>query len=224
MTDTKLVTVLERRSRRLGKYVNNLDELLGITSEEDSKVQEFQLEGTRLHVPTPTERGGDWDWYLVDKHSKESIFKVVGLCKDGSRAVYILGKKKDSTPFLTKVDEEYLRSASVEKCLKSTEKKPQTKHSRNLVVPIVGLRGVVLVGLMIWASIHFRPTPVESTSVQSTVTTTVTVPVTTGTAATAETTDPAVSALMGIMPIVLAAMVLLGAVRALAGIGESGKE
>lgn len=118
MTESLLVTRLEEKSKSLDTYVNNLDLLLGIQTFNAARTifTGLKLNGNILNIDS------DWNWYLVDKHPTQDVFKVVGLPKNSknpSSLVYILGKHKK--PFLLKIDSKYVDNSSVETCLKSVE-------------------------------------------------------------------------------------------------------
>lgn len=98
----KLILSIKRASKNLEPYLNNLDELLGITTIEDTKPGNnfnYGLSLTKenkLYISPPTERGGAYDWYLTDKRKDQNVFKVVGLhsSDENQNKVYLLGKEQ----------------------------------------------------------------------------------------------------------------------------------
>ena len=203
--ETKLSLRVKKKSSLLEEYTNNLDSLLEIeTVVDESKPGRYglNLTGGKLHIC-----GGDeiWDWYLVDKHPSEAIFKVVGLYKSGGQdLVYILGKHDNQAAFLIKLDSKYLESSSVKKCLRSLYRKPIPKFVKPSVI-ITVLTGVLasLIIFVVAPWIQSFPASVVETAAVSTPAT--------------EELSSFAQAMVNILPIVFAATIILGVLRGIGG-------
>ena len=97
----KFIISIKRASEKLEPYINNLDTILGITTQETTSTQKaaLELKNQKLFMSPPTEKNGVYDWYLTDKLVDQDIFKVVGLHKNDAslNKVYLLGKEQDKT-------------------------------------------------------------------------------------------------------------------------------
>jgi uncharacterized membrane protein len=115
-----LVITIERASKNLSQYINNLDEILGIKTIIDNKYGSeygLSLSDGNLYIC-----GGDdiWDWYITDKHPTMDIFKVVGLHKKDvtKNLLYVLGRNSEQdNAYLIKVPEGYIEQADIKECL-----------------------------------------------------------------------------------------------------------
>jgi hypothetical protein len=119
---SSLVLIIEKASKNLGKYMNNLDSLLGVKTIIDKKPgSEYGLslnEANELYIHP------DYEWYLVDKHSTMDMFKVVGLHKEDKEknVAFVLGKNQDGNPYLIKISTNYSDASAYVK-LNSWEEK-----------------------------------------------------------------------------------------------------
>ena len=104
---------IEKASRSLGQYINNLDELLGITTVENE-----QTDGLILNERNQLNTGLNYHWYLVDKHPDMNMFKVVGLHKEDAtkNKVFILGNY-NGNPYLKEIGQEYVNEVTMQQCL-----------------------------------------------------------------------------------------------------------
>jgi membrane protein implicated in regulation of membrane protease activity len=102
-----LVLIIEKASTNLGKYMNNLDSLLGVKTIIDKKPRSEY--GLSLNEVNELYIHPDYEWYLVDKHSTMDMFKVVGLHKENKdkNVAFVLGKKQDGKPYLIKISTNY---------------------------------------------------------------------------------------------------------------------
>jgi len=115
-----LIITIERASKNLEQYLNNLDDLLGIQTVIDNDYGTeygLSLSDNKLFIC-----GGDdiWDWYIADKHPDMDIFKVVGLHKkDATKNVlYVLGRNSElDKAYLIKMPDDYIEQKSVKECL-----------------------------------------------------------------------------------------------------------
>ncbi len=107
---------IETESKKYQKFIQNLDELLGITSvsiEKPSKPLVLIADDVGDKKEYQLNISEEFDWYIADKHPDLYMFKVVGLHKkDNSKnSVYIIGKDKvDDPPYLMNVPVEYLET------------------------------------------------------------------------------------------------------------------
>jgi uncharacterized membrane protein len=104
---------IDASSKKYSKYIQNLDELLGVETKEVSDADSplnlvFNLDNRReLSVSK------EYDWYIADKHPELYMFKVVGLHKKDSdkNVVYIIGRDDEmTTPYLIKAPTEYIET------------------------------------------------------------------------------------------------------------------
>jgi hypothetical protein len=202
-----ILAKLEESSKKLEEFTNNLDEVLGIETINDDSVVGLKLDGNKLYI-----QDKDWHWYLVDKHPKENIFKIVGVTKDGTDSVvYVLGKNsKTYKLFLTQVDSKYIDGASVKKCLKSTEEHFDFKP---LIKPLwIGAIVAGVISLIVFLVVPFIR------NLASAVPAVVSTPVTTQAVTTPATTDTtysaAVSSMVSILPIMLVIIIIVGVIGA----------
>jgi hypothetical protein len=214
MNEGSIMAEVERESLELAEYYNDLDRLLDIRTVEGNTALGLHLTQNRTLLI-----GSGWHWYLVGKHPTENTFKIVGLNKsdNADRLVYILGvDRKSGTPFLTLLNNKYLRTSNVKKCLKVAQKIDSTSSGFNwgvLVRVVVILIVVVLiVGITLWLS-NLGP---SSPGAQAVVTTTTT----TTSTSTSIAPNSLSTSVSGLMPVVIIAFVLLIVVKIIGSFDE----
>jgi hypothetical protein len=115
-----LIITIERASKNLEQYLNNLDDLLGIQTVIDN---DYGVEyGLSLNENKLFICGGDdiWDWYITDKHPEMDTFKVVGLHKKDKEKnlLYVLGRNSEQdNPYLIKLPDSYIEQSDIKECL-----------------------------------------------------------------------------------------------------------
>lgn len=109
---------IESTSNKYKKYIQNLDELLGVTTVTISNPEK----PLALIIDNFPDNNGkknqlnisdQYDWYIADKHPDLYMFKVVGLHKKDSskNVVYIIGKDDDNdAPYLIEIPIKYLET------------------------------------------------------------------------------------------------------------------
>ncbi len=88
-----IINILINKSSQYEKFINNLDDVLGVKT---VTYYNNSNEKIPLHLDSNKELYIDdqnYDWYIVDKHPTQTMFKVIGLHKgDASKnVVYIIG-------------------------------------------------------------------------------------------------------------------------------------
>jgi hypothetical protein len=113
-----LILRIETASKKNAKFIQNMDELLGVTTKVvDDPDNALKL--IKLGVPNEDGRNFQldisscFDWYIADKHPNLYMFKIVGLHKkdNGKNVVCIIGKDNEhENPYLIDVPIEYLET------------------------------------------------------------------------------------------------------------------
>jgi hypothetical protein len=111
------------KSQAFEQYHNNLDELLGIKTipepyyntfgSFEEKLDGLNLRGNSLFI------SDNYDWFIIEKHSEQDIFKIAGLNKkdDKKDKTYLLGIL-DGEPFLKNVND---KNKSIEELLNESK-------------------------------------------------------------------------------------------------------
>ena len=108
----KLILMLTQASNTIGEFINNLDMVLGVKTINDNK-RTSSIHPLVLHDKDLYINNYAYDWYLVDKHPDEPMFKVIGLHKQdaGKNVVYIVGNN-GTNPYLFQVPNKYIEDQS----------------------------------------------------------------------------------------------------------------
>lgn len=126
---------IESESSKYKKFIQNLDELLDVTTVTIEKPNEPL---TLIYDTYPDIKGRknqlniseEYDWYVVDKHPEFYMFKVVGLHKSNSEknTAYILGVESDKA-YIIRIPNEYLETN-----INSLVKTDWWKNNKNIAV------------------------------------------------------------------------------------------
>jgi hypothetical protein len=222
---SELAVKLQEKSKKLEEYVNNLDDILEIETVIDRLYDSrnkygLQLKDNKLYIC-----GGDkiWDWFIVDKQKKENVFKIVGLSKDGKNdLVYILGKREKEDTFLVNIENTYIENASIKNCLKSIEQGKETSFSFPVmsIGSLIGIMVAIVVGVNllapVTAAVEEATETINSQEAEAVIESSEMQDVENAEYVT-ETTEESISSgaigsLLGILPIVFVAVMILGAV------------
>jgi hypothetical protein len=202
------VIQIQKNSKKFDKYINNLDKLLGVTT-----VVKPAVKGLRLTKDKRLLIDNQHDWYIYDKDPNELVFTVVGIGASSNTAIaYLLGNHNGTSPFLRKLDTLSLgidgwNQRVVRKSARA-KRWPLSKLLKIGGFSLAGIAGVVGIGFLVnWLMQGV-------TQAADTATTAVTnVPV-------AAVAPAGLTALINVLPFVVVAVILLGAVAWIGGQGD----